>query len=60
MVNKLQEVELKHLDSWTKLEWGDTTNNEANHDDTWSQFKNRDALNKQRVRFIGDFLTSCL
>jgi len=47
---QLKEVELKHLDSWSKLDWTDSSSNQPLNDETWSQFKNLGALSKQREK----------
>lgn len=48
-----KEVELKNLDSWTNLGALETTTPSTDtqvKDETWSQFQNRDAQNKQREK----------
>lgn len=47
-----QDVELKNLDSWNMDKMDVEQNSQSEKDETWSQFRNLDALNKQRVRLF--------
>jgi len=45
-----QDVELKNLDSWNMDKMDVEQNSQSEKDETWSQFRNLDALNKQREK----------
>jgi len=49
---QLKDVQLSNLDSWTKMDWGETAQaqSETKKDETWSQMQKKDALNKQREK----------
>jgi len=47
---QLKDIELKHLDSWTKMDWSGSAQTDKNKDETWSQFQNKDQLNKLREK----------